>query len=95
MTSSIALTSPGLGKTGWLVFTILLPFLGVLVYVLTQTDGMTTRTSTVPIQRRVTCGRLAGTGDATAEIARAKELLDGGAITQVEFDAIKQTALAA
>ena len=33
----------GLGKTGWLLFTILLPFLGVLIYILTQTDGMTTR----------------------------------------------------
>ena len=33
----------GLGKTGWIVFVIILPFLGVFIYLITQNDGMTER----------------------------------------------------
>ena len=33
----------GWGKTGWLIFTIILPFLGVFIYVITQNEGMTQR----------------------------------------------------
>ena len=33
----------GLGKTGWIVFAILLPFLGVFIYLITQNVGMTER----------------------------------------------------
>ena len=38
---------------------------------------------------------VAGSSNAAEQIAKAKELLDGGAITQAEFDAIKAKALAA
>ena len=89
----------GLGKTGWLLFTILLPFLGVFIYVISQNEGMNQRA----IDRaRVQQGQFddrvrsaASEGGAAAEIERAKQLLDSGAITQAEFDAIKQKALAA
>ena len=33
----------GLGKAGWLIFTIVLPFLGVFIYLITQNDGMKKR----------------------------------------------------
>ena len=36
---------------------------------------------------------VAGTSSPTAEIEKAKSLLDSGAISQAEFDAIKQKAL--
>jgi hypothetical protein len=89
----------GWGKAGWLIFTILLPFLGVFVYLITQNVGMTERNlERARAQReqfddyvRETAG---SGGGATAEIERAKSLLDSGAITQSEFDAIKQKALA-
>lgn len=90
----------GWGKAGWLIFTILLPFLGVFIYLITQNTGMTERNlERARAQRaqfddyvRETAG--GGGGGAAAEIERAKSLLDSGAITQSEFDAIKQKALA-
>jgi hypothetical protein len=88
----------GLGKTGWLLFTILVPFLGVFIYVITQNDGMTQRTldrargQQAQFDDQVRSA--AGTKDPAAEIARAKSLLDNGTINQGEFDALKQKALA-
>ena len=90
----------GWGKAAWLLFTILLPFLGVFVYLITQNTGMTERNlERARAQKaqfddyvRQTAGESGG--GATAEIERAKSLLDSGAITQSEFDAIKQKALA-
>src|SRR5262245_7717358 len=89
----------GWGKTGWLVFTILLPFLGVFVYLITQNDGMTQRNieraQAQKAQFDTYVRDAAGSGGgAAAEIDRGKQLLDSGAITQAEFDAIKQKALA-
>jgi Short C-terminal domain/Phospholipase_D-nuclease N-terminal len=87
----------GLGKTGWLIFAILLPFLGVFIYLITQNEGMTQREIDRVQARRAQYDeqiRAAAGGGATAEIEKAKQLLDSGAITQAEFDAIKQKALA-
>jgi ABC-type multidrug transport system fused ATPase/permease subunit len=88
-------------KTLWLIFVIILPFLGVFIYIITQNDGMTQRNlDRAKAQQaqfdsyvRETAGGGGGGGAAT-EIANAKQLLDQGAITQAEFDAIKQKALA-
>jgi hypothetical protein len=87
-------------KTLWLIFVIILPFLGVFIYIITQNDGMTQRNlDRAQAQRaqfdqyvRDTAG--SGGGGAATEIANAKQLLDQGAITQAEFDAIKSKALA-
>ena len=90
----------GWGKAAWLIFTILLPYLGVFIYLITQNVGMTERNLERARAHRAqfddyvreTAGT--GGGGAAAEIERAKSLLDSGAITQNEFDAIKQKALA-
>jgi hypothetical protein len=88
----------GLGKTGWIVFAILLPFLGVFIYLITQNVGMTERNLQRSRAQRDQFDEYvretAGGGGAAAEIDKAKELLDAGAITQAEFDALKQKALA-
>jgi Short C-terminal domain/Phospholipase_D-nuclease N-terminal len=88
----------GLAKTAWIVFAILLPFLGVFVYLITQNVGMTER----QLQRARAerdqfddyVRQTASSGGAAAEIDTAKHLLDSGAITQAEFEALKQKALA-
>ncbi len=86
----------GWAKAAWVVFVVILPWLGVLVYLIVQHDGMRERSmSQAQAQRqqlddyvRTTAGGSAG------EIAQAKELLDSGAITQEEFAALKAKALA-
>jgi hypothetical protein len=88
----------GWGKAGWLIFTIILPFLGVFVYLISQNEGMTQRNLDRARAQQVRFDdyvrESAGGGGAAAEIDKAKQLLDSGAITQAEFDAIKQKALA-
>jgi hypothetical protein len=88
----------GWGKTGWVLFAILLPFLGVFVYLISQGKGMAERnTSQAQAQKAALdeyVRETAGTGGAASEIDTAKKLLDSGAITQEEFNAIKQKALA-
>lgn len=89
----------GLGKTGWIVFAILLPFLGVFIYLIVNHDGMTQRTMDQANAQRAQMDdyvrNVAGSGGAAGEIEKAKGLLDSGAITQAEFESIKAKALAA
>jgi ABC-type multidrug transport system fused ATPase/permease subunit len=83
-------------KTLWLIFVLLVPFLGVFVYLIANNDGMTERTmqrAQAQQQQMDEYVRTTATsGSATAQIGEAKQLLDSGAITQAEFDAIKPTA---
>jgi hypothetical protein len=89
----------GLAKAAWFVFTILTPFLGTLIYIVTQDDGIKERGATRAQRERREYAEYvretAGTdGGAASEIERGKELLDRGVITQAEFDVLKTNALA-
>jgi hypothetical protein len=86
----------GWGKAGWVVFVIVLPFLGVLVYLIAQHDGMRKRSMRQAETQKQAFDQYVrdAAGGSAAEIAQAKELLDSGAITQAEFDALKAKALA-
>jgi hypothetical protein len=87
----------GVGKTVWLIFVILLPFLGVFIYLITQNEGMTKRkledAQAAQTQMDAYVKSVAG-GGAAGEIEKANQLLANGAITQSEYDAIKAKALA-
>ena len=89
----------GLGKAGWTLFMIVLPFLGVFIYLIAhgkdmgQRDLEQARASQAQFDQYVKSVAGEGSGGSAAEIAKAKQLLDSGAITQAEFDALKAKAL--
>ena len=85
-------------KAAWVVFLIVLPFLGVLVYLIAQHDGMTKRSEEAAQAQKAQFDdyvRSVNAGGGAAEIDKAKQLLDSGAITPDEFAALKAKALAA
>jgi hypothetical protein len=84
-------------KTLWCVFVILTPFVGVFVYLISQSKGMNERNlQSVKHQRQQTDEyiRSVAADDPASQIAQAKSLLDSGAINAQEFDSLKQKALA-
>jgi len=94
----------GWGKTLWSLFLIILPLLGMLMYLIVRGGGMSERAeaSAFDAQRRqeTYIRQVAGSASgapagrsATDEIASAKSLLDSGTITQAEFERLKATAL--
>src|SRR5829696_6391585 len=76
----------GWSKAAWCLFVLVLPFLGVFIYLITNGDGLT--------ERRVQDAHVtqanfddhvrtvAADGGSAAEITKAKQLLDGGTIDQ-------------
>jgi hypothetical protein len=88
----------GWGKTLWIIFVIVLPFLGVFVYLIAEHDGMTERTikqqQAAQEQTDQYVRSVAAQADPAEQISKAKRLLDEGSITQAEFDQMKQKALA-
>ena len=89
----------GWGKTAWIIGLILLPFLGVFIYLISHSRGMaerdTQQAQAAQAQMDEYVRSVGGSGGAAAEIDKAHGLLQSGAITQAEFDAIKAKALAA
>ena len=85
-------------KTLWLLFVLFVPFLGVFVYLIANNDEMAKRdlerAQAAQAQFNDYVQQAAGSGGPAAEIDKAKKLLDSGAISQAEFDAIKAKALA-
>ena len=85
----------GGAKVLWTIFLIVLPFLGVFIYLLTQNEGMAARR-----RREVEAAQgqfndyvRSLAGGSASEIEKAKQLLDSGAITQSEYEELKAKAL--
>jgi UPF0716 family protein affecting phage T7 exclusion len=88
----------GWGKAGWTIGLIFVPFLVALIYLITQGSAMAERRAQeaqqVQTQTDDYIRSVAAATNPTEQIAKGKQLLDSGAITQAEFDALKQKALA-
>jgi hypothetical protein len=86
----------GFTKVLWMIFVIVLPYLGVFIYLIANHEGMTQRNIERAQAQQAQMDQYVKSvaGGAAGEIEKAKGLLDSGAITQSEFDAIKQKALA-
>ena len=87
-------------KALWTIFVFVLPFLGVFIYLISQGRHMAERNQAqaqaaqAQFDARVQSAA-GGPGGPAAEIEKAKQLLDSGAINQAEFEAIKANALGA
>ena len=88
----------GWGKAGWTIFVIVLPFLGIFVYLIAEGKGMGERNvrqaQAAQADMDAYVRSVAGSTSPTDQIAQAKQLLDSGTISQAEFDQIKAKALA-
>ena len=92
----------GLAKTLWVLFIIVLPILGMLIYLIARGGGMTERALAAQAEAqkrqdayiRSVATPNGGKGSVIDEIASAKALLDSGAITASEYEQLKANALA-
>ncbi len=88
----------GWAKAGWTLFVIILPFLGIFVYLISQGKAMGERAAQRAQAQQAEVDTyvrsVAASGSPTEEIAKGQELLKSGAITQTEFDQLKAKALA-
>jgi len=87
----------GWAKAGWLILLVVLPLIGILVYLIARHEGMMERAEAHQKAAKAEFDTYvrdtAGSGGPAQEIASAKSLLDSGAISEDEFAALKAKAL--
>ena len=86
----------GLAKVAWVVFIIIVPYLGVLIYLIAEHKGMAERNAKQMAQMQQTFDdqvRQAAGTDTAGQIEKGHQLLEKGAISQQEFDSIKAKVL--
>ncbi|HEX5617335.1 MAG TPA: SHOCT domain-containing protein [Solirubrobacteraceae bacterium] len=86
----------GFSKALWVVFVVILPWLGVLIYLIAQHDGMRERSIKQAQEQKQQFDSYVreAAGGSADQIAKAKALRDDGTITEEEFQALKAKALA-
>jgi signal transduction histidine kinase len=88
----------GWGKAAWVIFTVFLPYLGVLVYLIARGKSMHERAARQVAERdrmtRAYIQDVAGQTSTTDELTRLAQLRDSGALTDAEFQAQKDKILA-
>ena len=89
----------GWKKAAWVLFLIVFPFLGLFVYYITNADGMAKRqikqVQAAQSDMDSYIRSVSSDADPASQIAKAKQLLDAGTISQAEFDQLKAKALGA
>ncbi len=85
----------GWKKGAWLIFLLIAPAIGLIAYLVTNSQGIAERTPGYAADRGGYDAASDGGSDPTAKISRAKTLLDSGAITQDEYTRLKAQALGA
>ncbi len=89
----------GWGKAAWTIFVIIVPFLGVLAYLIANGGKMQERSAKQAVDAQAAqddyIKSVADTGDSTAaQLATLASLHDSGALTDEEFAAQKAKLLA-
>ena len=92
-------TLSGWAKAGWAILLIFVPWVGALIYLIARGRSMTDRQMKAAADMQSAqedyIKQVASAPTSPADqIASAKSLLDSGAVTQAEFDALKAKALA-
>ena len=81
----------GWGKAGWIILMVILPFIGILAYVISRPKDL--REDALSMRGTNRYPRSTSDYQAADEIAKAARLQDQGRITAAEFEQIKQHAL--
>ena len=88
----------GWAKALWIIFIIVLPLLGILVYLIVRGGSMHERSERQAAQQQEAFDayvkEAAGTDSAADQLAKLADLKDKGTITQAEFDSQKAKILA-
>jgi Short C-terminal domain/Phospholipase_D-nuclease N-terminal len=89
----------GWGKAGWIVLVVIIPYFGVFIYLIANGKSMGERAAAKAQAQQSQVDdyvRSVASSDSSADqIAKGKQLLDSGTITQAEFDQLKAKALTA
>jgi hypothetical protein len=89
----------GVAKMLWVLFVIILPFLGIFVYLIARGGKMHERAAAQAVQQQKSFDdyvkKTAGTGtSSTEQLAKLADLKQQGVITDAEFEAQKAKILA-
>ncbi|MEY9926796.1 preprotein translocase subunit YajC [Catenulispora sp. GP43] len=93
----------GWGKVGWTLLVLLLPFIGIFIYLIARGDRMAERAQTHAEKNqqafddyiRKTAGSSDGQAGTVDQLARLADLKSSGVINDAEFEQAKQKLLAA
>jgi ABC-type multidrug transport system fused ATPase/permease subunit len=88
----------GWGKALWAIFVIIVPFLGVFIYLLARGGGMHERAARQAADQQTAFDQYvrqtAGSSDTATQLSKLADLKSQGVLTDAEFEAQKAKLLA-